>query len=91
MFVYFLNSPWNKKMTKKIKVLRMPEKFDTIFSEYLRIFGANNIRGRCTRWAQPTWAREDAQARSGGLWSPCGPSLISSYHLSTYLQKKIHN
>ena len=28
-----------------------------IFYEYLRISGANNIRGRCTKWAQPTWAR----------------------------------
>ena len=43
-FVYFLNFPCNKN-DQKWKVLRMPWKFNTIFSEYLRIFGANNING----------------------------------------------
>ena len=62
----------------------MPWKLNTIFYEYLRIFCANNTRGRCTRWAQPTWARQDPQARPGGLWSPRAPPhlpFIPHHHL----------
>ena len=55
-----------------------------IFFEYLRNTSANNIRGRCTRWAQPTWVRRDPHARPGGLWSPRGPLtylFIPHHHL----------
>ena len=31
--------------------------------DYLRIIGANNYQRGPTRWAQPTWARQGAQAR----------------------------
>ena len=40
------------------------------FMEYLRIIGANNYQRGPTRWAQPTWARQGAQARTGGLCPP---------------------
>ena len=35
--------------------------------EYLRNIGANNHQSGATRWAQPTWARQGAQAHPGGL------------------------
>ena len=69
------------KYDPKIKVLRMPWKFNTIFSEYLRFFGAINIRGGCTRWVQSTWARQHPQARPGGC---CPPRPTSSAHLLVY-------
>ena len=53
-----------------------------IFSEYLRIFGANNTRGRCTRWAQPTWAFP------GGLWSPRGPPHLPLHPTSSPTSRK---
>ena len=62
--------------------------FNTIFSEYLRIFGANNIRGRCTRWAQPTWARQEPQARPSRLWSPRGPTHLSLHPTSPPTSRK---
>ena len=62
--------------------------FNTIFFEYLRISGANNMRGRCTRWAQPTWARQDPQAHPGGLWSPRGPPHLSLHPTSSPTSRK---
>src|SRR3990170_2689951 len=62
-----------------------------IFSEYLRISGANNIKGRCPRWAQPTWARQDPQARPGGLWSPRGPPHLSLHPTSSPTSRKNHH
>ena len=76
------------KNDPKIKVLRMLWKFNTIFSEYLRISCANNIRGRCTRWAQPTWACQDPQTRPIGLWSPCGQPHLSLYTTSSPTSRK---
>ena len=58
------------------------------FSEYLRIFGANNIRGRCTRWAQLTWVHQDPQARPSGLWTPCGPPHLSLHTTSSLTSRK---
>ena len=49
--------------------------------EYLRIIGANNYQRGPTRWAQPTWARQGAQARPGGL---CSPRPTSGAHLLVY-------
>src|SRR3989337_520057 len=86
--VYFLNFPCNKKMTQKYKFSECPENLIRFFSEYLRIFGANNISGRCTRWAQPTWARQDPQARPGGLWSPRGPPHLSLHPTSSLTSRK---
>ena len=86
-FVCFLNFPCNKKWSKN-KILRMPSKFYTIFSEYFWISGANNISGRCTRWAQPTWARQDPQAHPSGLWSPCGPPHLSLDTTSSLTSRK---
>ena len=65
----------NKSSQNAMKILY-------VFSEYLRIFGANNTRGKCTRWAQPTWVHQDPQARPGGLWSPRGPLtyLFTPHH-----------
>src|SRR6266516_705211 len=55
-----------------------------IFFEYLRITSANNIRGRCTRWAQPTWARQDPRRALVGCCPHAGPLthlLIPHHHL----------
>ena len=49
--------------------------------EYLRIIGANKQQRGATRWAQPTWARQAAQARPGGLQPPWS---TSSAHLLVY-------
>ena len=38
--------------------------------EYLRNIGANKYQRRATRWAQPTWAHQEAQARPGGCCPP---------------------
>ena len=43
--------------------------------------GANNYQSGPTRWAQPTWARQGAQARPGGL---CPPRPTSGAHLLVY-------
>ena len=52
-----------------------------IFMEYIRIIGANNYQRGPTRWAQPTWARQGAQACPGGL---CPPQPTSGAHLLVY-------
>ena len=49
--------------------------------EYLRIIGANNYQRGPTRWAQPTWACQGAQARPGGL---CSHKPTSGAHLLVY-------
>ena len=49
--------------------------------EYLRNIGANKHQRGATRWAQPTWARQGAQARLGGL---CSPRPTSGAHLLVY-------
>ena len=66
------------KNDPKIKVLIMPRKFN----KKILNFDANNIIGGCTRWAQPTWVRQQPQARPGGLWSPHSPltCLFSPCH-----------
>ena len=71
-------------MTQKSKLSECPENLIRFFPEYLRIFGAINIRGGCTRWAQPTWAHQHPLAHPGGLWSPRGPLtylFIPHHHL----------
>jgi len=51
------------------------------FMDYLRNIWANNYQRGPTRWAQPTWARQGAQARPGGL---CSPRPTSGAHLLVY-------
>ena len=47
--------------------------------EYIRrIFGENKYQRGPTRWEQPTWARQGAQARPGGL---CSRRPTSGAHL----------
>ena len=58
--------------------LKLPKDF---FMEYLRNIGANNYERGPTRWAQPTWARQGAQACPGGL---CSPRPTSGAHLPVY-------
>ena len=76
------------KKDPKIKVLECPENFTRLFSKYFWISGANNITGRCTRWAQPTWACQDPQARPGGLWSPRGPPHLLLLPTSLHSPRK---
>ena len=47
----------------------------------MKNIGANNYRRGPTRWAQPTWARQGAQARPSGL---CSPRPTSGAHLLLY-------
>ena len=49
--------------------------------EYMNNIGANKYQRGPTRWAQPTWACQGAQARPGGL-SP--PRPTSGAHLLVY-------
>ena len=49
--------------------------------EYLKNIGANNYQRGPTRWAQPTWARQGAQARPRGL---CPPRPTFGAHLLVY-------
>ena len=51
------------------------------FMEYLRIIGANKYQRGPAKWAQPTWARQGAQACPGGL---CPPRPTSGAHLLVY-------
>ena len=84
---------WTWKSYIRPPILHNSKQAETsrgFFIEHIRIIGANNYQRGPTRWAQPTWAHQDPQARPGGLWSPRGPpSLTSSSHIITYLQKKI--
>ena len=52
-----------------------------IFMGYMMDIGANKYQRGATKWAQPTWARQGAQVRPGGLW-PARP--ISGAHLLVY-------
>ena len=54
---------------------------EDFFMEYLRNIGANKYQRWATRWAQPTWARQGAQARPGGC---CPPRPTSGAHLLVY-------
>ena len=56
-------------------------KLQRFFMEYLKNIGANNYQRGPTRWAQPTWARQGAQACPGGL---CSPRPTSGAHLLGY-------
>ena len=49
--------------------------------EYIRNIGVNKYQRGATRSSQPTWARQGAQARPGGL---CSPRPTSSAHLLVY-------
>ena len=51
------------------------------FINYMRNIGANNYQRGPTRWEQPTWARQGAQARPGRL---CSPRPTSGAHLLVY-------
>ena len=49
--------------------------------DYIRIVGVNNYQRGPTRWAQPTWVHQGAQARPGRL---CSPGPTCSAHLLVY-------
>ena len=62
------NSGWKRSKYWK-PILHNSKQAETsrrFFMEYLKNIGANNYRRGPTRWAQPTWARQGAQARPGG-------------------------
>ena len=56
--------------------------------EYLRIIGANNYQRGHTRWAQPTWACQGAQARPGGCAQPGPPPVPIFWYVSHFNQEK---
>jgi len=59
------------------------------FMDYLKIIGANNYQRGPTRWAQPTWARQGAQARPGGLCPPQPPLVPLFWYISHFDLEKI--
>ena len=75
---------WTWKSYVKLPILHNYKWAETprwIFMEYLINIGGNkNQRGR-TRWAQPTWAFQEAQVRPGGC---CPPRPTSGAHLLVY-------
>ena len=82
---------WTWKSYVRPLILHNSKQAETsrrFFIKYLKNIGANNYQRGPTRWAQPTWARQAAQARPGGL---CSPRPTSGAHLlvykSFYLQK----
>ena len=60
-----------------------------ILMEYIRIIGANKYQRGPTRWAQPSWECQGAQARSGGLWPPRPPPMPLFWYISHFdLEKR---
>ena len=57
--------------------------------EYLRIIGANNYQRGHTRWAQPTWACQGAQARPGGCAQPGPPPVPIFWYIGHFDLEKI--
>ena len=78
---------WNsgpRKATSELLILHISkwaENLRGIILEYMRNIGANNHQRGPTRWAQPTWARQGAQGRPGGL---CPPLPTSGAPLLVY-------
>ena len=72
-----------------MKVLQMPCKFIMFFLEYLRILGTENTAGGASTWPRGWRARPHPLGAPPCLVGPWwAPSLISSSHIITYLQKK---
>ena len=64
---------WTGKSYVKPPILHNSKQAETsrrFFMDYLRMIGKNKHYRGPTRWAQPTWACQGAQAHPGGLWSP---------------------
>ena len=75
---------WTWKSYIKLPILHNSKWAKTsrgFFMEYLRIIGANKYQRGAPRWAQPTWARQEAQACPGGC---CPPRPTSDAHLLVY-------
>ena len=78
---------WNsgpEKPMSELLILHNSKQAETsqrIFMEYLKNIGANNYQRGPTRWAQPTWAHQGAQARPGGL---CSARPTSGAHILLY-------
>ena len=75
---------WTWKSYVRLPIMHNSKQAKTsrrFFMEYLRNIGANNYQRGPTRWAQPTWARQGAQVRPGGL---CPPRPTSGAHLLVY-------
>ena len=75
---------WTWKSYVRLPILHNSKQAETsqrIFMEYLKNIGANNYQRGPTRWAQPTWARQAAQARPGGL---CSPRPTFGAHILVY-------
>ena len=75
---------WTWKSYVRLPILHNSKWAETsrrILMEYLKNIGANNYQRGPTRWAQPTWARQGAQTRPGGL---CSAWPTSGAHLLVY-------
>ena len=75
---------WTWKSYVRPPILHNSKQAETswrFFIKYLKNIGENNYQRGPTRWAQPTWARQGAQARPGGL---CPPRPTSGAHLLVY-------
>ena len=57
--------------------------------EYMRNIGANKYQRGPTRWAEPTWAHQGAQAHPGGLCLLGPPPVPIFWCISHFDQEKI--
>ena len=57
--------------------------------EYLRIIGANNYQRGPTRWAQPTWARQDPRRALVGCGLLGPPPVPIFWYISHFDLEKI--
>ena len=75
---------WTWKSYVRPPILHNSKQAETsrrIFMEYMMNIGVNKYQRRPTRWAQPTWACQGAQACAGGF---CSPRPTSDAHLLVY-------
>ena len=83
---------WTWKSYIRLPILQNSKQAETsrrIIMEYLTNIGANNYQRGPTRWGQPTWARQGAQARPGGLRSPRPPPVPIFWYISHFDLEKI--
>ena len=75
---------WTWKSYVRLLIVHNSKQTETswrIFMEYMKNIGTNKYPRGPTRWAQPTWALQGAQARPGGL---CSPRPTSGAHILVY-------
>ena len=83
---------WTWKSYVRLPILHNSKQAETswrFFMEYLRNIGANNYQRGPTRWAQPTCARQAAQACLVGCVHPGPPPVPIFWYISHFDLEKI--